>query len=57
MEKRGGGYGPVGEQGETERDVSQVEGAMLDSVDGDRGPSKVKFSLNIVAYEAVGGGD
>ena len=49
MEKRGGGNGPVGEHGETERDVSHVDEALLDSVDGDRGPSNVKFSLNMVA--------
>lgn len=45
----------MGEQGETERDVSRVEGALLDSVDGDRGPSKVKFSLNMAANEGVDG--
>lgn len=39
----------MGEHGETEREVSRVEGALLDSVDGDRGPSKVKFALNMLA--------
>ena len=47
-EKRGGGYGPVGEQGETDREVSLVDNVLaLESIDGDLKVSKEKFSSNI----------
>jgi len=45
---RGGGNGPSGEQGDTDRDVSRVVGALLDSREGDRLVSHEKFSSNIL---------
>ena len=48
-EKRGGGYGPVGEHGETDREVSLVDIVWLvESSDGDLGVSNVKLASNMV---------
>lgn len=49
-EKRGGGKALLLEQGETERDDSRVA-IVDDPIDGDRGVSKLKFSLNIVLWK------
>lgn len=54
-EKRGGGYGPVGEQGDTDLDVSLVDNVLLlESIDGDLGASNEKFSSNIVSVMLLG---
>lgn len=49
--------GPTAEQGETAREESLVA-AVLESIDGEDGESKVKFSSNIVkvgeTYVAIG---
>lgn len=53
-EKRGGGNGPVGEQGETDLEVSLVDNVLvLESIEGDLAGSKEKFSLNISAMRVV----
>jgi len=56
-EKREQGNGGTVEKGETEREVSLVDGALLESSDGDLAVSKVKLSSNMVSmgsrYEVV----
>jgi len=51
MEKREQGNGGTVEQGETDREVSLVDGALLESRDGDLAVSKVKLSSNMVSME------
>ena len=50
-EKREQGNGGTVEKGETEREVSLVDGALLESSDGDLAVSKVKLSSNMVFVE------
>lgn len=48
-ENRGGGEnGLMGEQGETDREVSRVDEALADPSDGDRAVPKPKFSSNMM---------
>ena len=56
-EKRAAGSGPMAEQGETDREVSRVEGALLESSDGDRAVSKVKLRSNIVLFAMGSAGE
>ena len=53
IEKCGDGKGPTGEHGDTERDVSRVDEALLESKEGDRGVSKEKLSSNMVKASSV----
>lgn len=54
-EKRGGGNGPVGEHGETDRVGSRVDRVVaVQSDDGDREVSNVKFSSNMAANVVCG---
>lgn len=50
-EKLGDGKGPVGEQGETDREGCRVEEALLESSERDLPASKEKFSSNILGVE------